>query len=281
MRNLIPSRLVPVVLMLSIAVIGKTDEPEKGKDDELSTQRFELMQKRIANVKVSSPEDGFPVQFAAKPLFRYSDPARGYVSAAVWKLGEAGRPRAFITTELHRSFRGSPRIVYEYLSLTPTRFSATSSDMRWAPEGTELEFKPVPGTQAPEETPQRRLLQLRAITKRFAGDEMVGKEKCELRLLPQPVDRYTPSSADRADGAIFLMVYGTNPEAALFIESDGKAWSYAAGRLAAASRIALTIDGTTAWEGPPSRYGFNRPYTASNSPADIPGIAPDGSEIKN
>ena len=268
------------LLLLSIAAVGRTDEPEKAKDDELTAKRYELMQKRMAGVKVSSDEEGFPEQFAAKPIFRYTDPARSYVAAAVWKLSETGRPKAIITTELHRQFYGKPRIVYEYLSLTPTKFTATGGDIRWAPEGTTLEFKPVPGTQAPDESPQRRLLQLRAIAKRFGGEELVGKEKCELRLLPQPIDRYTPSSADRADGAIFIAAFGTNPEAVLFIESDGQAWNYAAGRLAGASKISLTIDGTTAWEGAPVRYGSNSSYTAGNAVADIPGIAPDGSEIK-
>ncbi len=273
-------KLVSAALLLSIAVIGRADEPEKAKDDELTTKRYELMQKRMASVKVKSDAEGFPEQFAPKPIFRYTDPARNYVAAAVWKLGDTGRPRAIITTELHRQFYGQPRIVYEYLSLTPTKFTATGGDMRWAPEATTLEFKPVPGTQAPDESPQRRLLQLRAIAKRFGGEELVGKEKCELRLLPQPIDRYTPSSADRADGAIFIAAYGTNPEAVLFIESDGKAWNYAAGRLAGAKTITLTIDGTTAWEGAPITYGWNQPYTASNAPAEIPGVAPDGSEIK-
>ena len=279
MRRPVIGKLLFTVLLFASA-IGRAEESEKAKDDELTAKRHELMQKRMASVKVNSSEEGFPEKFAAKPIFRYTDPARNYVAAAVWKLGDEGRPRAVITTELHRQFYGSPRIVYEYLSLTPTKFTATGGDIRWAPEGTTLEFKPVPGTQAPDESPQRRLLQLRAIAKRFAGEELVGKEKCELRLLPQPIDRYTPSSADRADGAIFIAAFGTNPEAVLFIESDGKAWNYAAGRLAGASTISLTIDGATAWEGAPVRYGSNSPYTASNAVADIPGIAPDGGEIK-
>lgn len=272
--------LASAVLSCSIAMIGRADEPEKAKDEELTSKRYELMQKRMASVKVKSDEEGFPEQFAEKPIFRYTDPARNYVAAAVWKLGDTGRPKAIITTELHRQFQGIPRIVYERLSLTPTKFTATGSDFRWNPEASVLEFKPVPGTQAPDETPQRRLLQLRAIAKRFGGEELVGKEKCELRLLPQPIDRYTPSAADRADGAIFIAAFGTNPEAVLFIESDGKVWNYAAGRLAGASKISLTIDGATAWEGPPLRYGPTSSYTASNSAADVPGIAPDGSEIK-
>jgi hypothetical protein len=273
--------LVSAALLISITAFARSDEADKSRDDDLSAQRIELIQKRVASIMVTSNEDGFPIQFESKPIFRYSDPARGYVSAAVWKLGENGRPRALITTELHRLFYGSPRIVYEYLSLTPTRFSATGGDVRWAPEGTALEFKPIPGAQAPEATASRRLLQLRALAKRFAGDELVDKEKCELRLLPQPADRYTPTSAERADGAIFLLAFGTNPEVALFIESDGTGWTYAAGRLSGASQIALTIDGEAAWEGTPVRYAFNQPYNASNAPANIPGIAPDGSEIKD
>jgi hypothetical protein len=67
----------------------------------------------------------------------------------------------------------------------------------------------------------------------------------------------------------------------LFIESDGTAWTYAAGRLSGAGQIALTIDGEAAWQGAPVRYSFNQPYNASNAPANIPGIAPDGSEIKD
>lgn len=276
------SKLVAAALLLSITAICRADEtePEKAKNDELTAKRYELMQKRMEKVKVTSKEEGFPETFNPKPIFRYTDPARNYVAAAVWKLGDTGRPKAIITSELHRQFYGSPRIVYEYLSLTPTKFMATGGDIRWNPEASVLEFKPVPKTQAPDESPQRRLLQLRAIVKRFSGEELVGKEKCELRLLPQPIDRYTPSATDRADGAIFIAAYGTNPEAVLFIESDGNSWTYAAGRLAGATTISLSIDGATAWEGAPVKYGSNSPYTASNAPAEIPGIAPDGSEIK-
>jgi hypothetical protein len=237
------------------------------------------MAERMASVIVKSEEEGFPEKFAAKPIFRYTDAARSYVAAAVWKLGDEGRPKAVITTELHRQYRGSPRIVYEYLSLTPTRFTATGGDIGWVPEGTTLEFKPIPKTDPPDASDKRRLLQLRAIAKRFAGEELVGAEKCELRVLPQPIDRYTPSDAEGADGAIFIAAFGTNPEALLFIESDGKEWKYAAGRLAGASKISLSIDGVTAWEGAPVSYGARSPYTASNAPANIPGIDPDGSEV--
>lgn len=280
MRKSIRPLGLAAALVLAIIAIAPAEEPENKEDAKLAERRLALMQQRIAAVKVTSSEENFPEHFAAEPIFRYTDPARAYVAAALWKLGEKGRPRAIIATELRRQFFGSPRIVYEYLSLTPTKFTAAGGDVGWAPDGTALEFKPVPGAPAPDETPPRRLLQLRSIAKRFAGHEMIGKERCELRLMPQPIDRYTPSTEERADGALFLFTFGTNPEVALFLESDGKAWSYAAGRLSGATKIELTIDDKTAWEAARLRHGSNSPYTATNAPADIPGVAPDGSEFQ-
>ena len=269
-----------VLITYSLAMTGYADEPEKSRDDELTTLRLQLMEKRIAAITVASDEDGFPKAFNARPIFRYTDPARNYVAAAVWKLGDNARPKAIVTTELNRQFFGRSIISYEYLSLTQTRFTATADDVNWAPKDSVLTFKPVPGAETPDESPKRRMLQLRSIAKRFGGNEEVEKETCELRLLPQPVDRYTPSTADHADGAMFLLCYGTNPEVALFIESNGKSWSYAAGRLTGAEQVQLTLDGTTTWKGPAFKYGFNQPYDSSNSPVSIPGVAADGSELR-
>jgi hypothetical protein len=234
----------------------------------------------VAAVEVSSTDQDFPDQFAAEPIFKYTDPARTYVAAAIWKLGERGRPRALMSTELRRQYARTPRIIYEYLSLTTTPFAAKGGDVNWSPEGSALEFKAIPEAPAPEKTPERRLLQLRALAKRFGGYEVLGEDRAELRLLPQPVDRYQPSSEERADGALFLLTFGTNPEAALFLETDGKTWTYAAGRLAGAGKIALTLDEKPAWEGPRIRYAASATYTATNAPIDIPGIAADGSELE-
>jgi hypothetical protein len=272
-----PTSLLIATWLLSVTALGQTEDA-KPEDSKLAAQRQELMKSRMAAVKVSADEEGFPDHFAAEPIFRYDDAARTYVAAALWKLGETGRPRAIVATELRRQFGGTPRILYEHLSLTPTPFTARGGDVDWAPSQSALEFSPVPDAPPPEDSPQRRLLQLRAIARRFSGYEILAKERCELRLLPQPIDRYTPSSAAAADGALFLLTYGTNPEIALFVESDGKAWSFAAARLGGAGTIELSLDDKSVWKGPRVRHGVNSNYTASHAVADIPGIAPDGSE---
>lgn len=272
---------VVVAGALSFGVRGDDKPPDgRGRDEALAARRSEILRARVAAAKAESEEAGFPARFAAGPIFKYSDPARGYVAAAVWKLGDEGRPRALLTTELDRSDHGKPCLSYEYSSLTATPFSIRSEDMNWSPSSTLYEFKPIPRAPAPADTPQRRLRQLRETARRFASHEEVKGEKCELRLLPTPVDRYTPSKADRADGAIFFFTYGTNPEVVLLIESDGKGWSFAAGRMTGAQVVALTLDDAVAWEGAPCQMGRDSPFTGSITPIAIPGIAPDGSEIK-
>jgi len=181
---------------------------------------------------------------------------------------------------MHRTTFGSPTIGYEYSSLTTTRFSVALDNFRWSPPGTLYEFRAVPNGPVPDRTPQRRLIQMREISKRFSGVEEVDQERCELRLLTQPVDRYVPSNVENADGAIFLFAFGTNPEVVLLLESDGVKWNYAAGRMTGAQSVTLTIDNAIAWQGLPLQKGNESPYTGSLAPIEIPGIGPDGSELK-
>ncbi|HWB10422.1 MAG TPA: hypothetical protein VG826_14415 [Pirellulales bacterium] len=103
----------------------------KSRSELLAAQRFELIKRRVAAAEIRSDEPDFPTRFAAEPIFRYSDLARGHVAAAVWKLGDEGRPKAILSTELDRFSTGRPCICHEYSSLTTTRFSITLDGMRW------------------------------------------------------------------------------------------------------------------------------------------------------
>lgn len=281
-RRCLLSGFVLVVLFGHARNLVRADDaeqPAKNRDDMLRAQRFELMQSRVAALKIESLEKDFPTRFATKPIFTYNDPARRYVAASVWRLGEQGRPKALLAVELHRSTYGKPSLCYEYGSLTKTPFKMSAENVDWTPQGTLYEFKPLHDAPAPEKTPQLRLIQMRSLAKRFTSNEVVDKEKCELRLLPAPVDRYVPSKADRADGAVFFFTFGTNPEVALLIESDDKGWYYAAGRLTGAQEVVLKFDNTTVWEGTPLDKRLTSSFTGSLEFIDIPGLASDGSEI--
>jgi hypothetical protein len=274
------------VVLLGAATLGQCrratlqaaddrEEAEKVRveDDALAKQRLAVMQDRVAAFAVKGKDERFPERFEAKPIFRYSDPARGIVSAAIWRLGPKGRPKALISTELMPKFYGRPRIVYEFLSLTEAPFMTASDDHRWEPTSSALTMRPISKGPPTAASASARLVQLKQLAKRFKASEVLEGERCELRLLPTPIERYAPGDADRADGAIFLLSYGINPEALLFVESDGMDWTYGFARLGAAV-ISAELDDKPVWEVGPAQYGFHENYTATNAPAVIPGIDP-------
>jgi hypothetical protein len=71
--------------------------------------------------------------------------------AGVWRLGESGRPTALVTVELYPRQEATAQLTYEFLSLTPARFSmATPQGMNWIAIGTNLKFTDVPDSQRPD-----------------------------------------------------------------------------------------------------------------------------------
>ena len=266
---------VPLPRVVAQAENKKADEEKvRLEDDALAKQRLAVMHERIAAFGVAGKKEGLPERFEAKPIFRYTDPARGIVSAAIWRLGTTGRPKALISTELYPMFYGQPRIVYEFLSLTDIPFKAASNDYHWQPTSSALTMKSFPKSSQPAAAATARLLQLKQLAKRFTACEIDAEKRCELRLMPTPIERYSPGEADRADGAVFLLSFGINPEALLFIESDGTEWTYGFARLSGAASITAELDEAPAWEVGPSELGSSSNYTATNAPAKIPGVDP-------
>lgn len=290
--NIVPRRGGMIVrsLVFSAVLLGLAEpvnsgeepgaeRPPASREDRLVEERTELMRQLAAGYTAESQEAGFPERLEPKPIFRYTDPARGTIAASLWRLGSTGRPKALLAMELNRSELKAPAVMYEYSSLTATPFSLRSRAMRWSPARTLYEFKPLPGMRPPEKTAARRLIQMRDAANRFASSEIDKKERCELRLLSQPADRYKPAGGEAADGAMFLFVFGTNPEVVLFLESDGTDWTYAVGRMTGAETVTMTLDGKTVWDGPPLESGPQSPYTGSFTPIAIPGFGPDGKEL--
>lgn len=152
-RSLLPGLALGVLSWSMATSLWADDAIPSGKDrDEvLKVRRFELMESRVAALKIESAAAGFPSQFAAKPIFKYSDPARGYVAASVWKLGDQGRPKALLAVELDRNTYGKPCISYERSSLTETPFTTTVEGMVWSPKGTQYRFRPLPGAGSRED----------------------------------------------------------------------------------------------------------------------------------
>lgn len=269
-------RLLGWLVFLASSCCAFADEAPK-----LSDARLQLMQKRAQALLFKG--QGVPKKVEPKPLFRYDDLARGYQDGSVWRLGKKGRPLAIVTTELHPRYgfqgtkQSNPRVVYDLLSITSKKFRAASQDLNWTPQKSGIKLKPIPllDIGKPEKTAGRRLLQLKALARRFSAIQTVDETGTEdqqlvLRLLPQNIDRYKPSDQPTADGAIFLFVAGRMPGVLLMLETDGTNWQYGIGRLSGPSKLSVSIGTKTVWAVNADNGSSTSGYYATNGPAVLP-----------
>ncbi|NLS94196.1 MAG: hypothetical protein GXX96_18705 [Planctomycetaceae bacterium] len=92
---------------------------------------------------------------------------------------------------------------------------------QWASKDAGLQWKPVPDAQIPDDTPVKRMRQIRSLARRFKAHS-IDREggRWELRLIATPVCRYQPNRPEETlDGALFAICQGTDPEIFLAIEA--------------------------------------------------------------
>src|SRR5262249_44573815 len=147
------------------------------------------MQSAIDDCKVTSEEikADSDLKFGKTPLLRYDDQTRGLLDAGVWCLGATRRPTALVTLEIYRLNEGRGKLTYEFVSLSPSRFSMTSANqIEWTPAGTDLKMAELPNAPQPADSPKSRLAQMRDAARRFLVYEQSGGNRIDCRLLPQP-----------------------------------------------------------------------------------------------
>jgi hypothetical protein len=190
------------------------------------------------------------VELIPDPLLRFNDPTRDRHDGTVWAWGQRGRPIAVLTLELnpHRDVW-----YYELVSLSTDSIAATQGDRwRWSPQEPGLDLQVFRHAPAPADTESGRLRQLKDLARRFTACEFWRSERrSELRLLPQPMHRYSDPDSAPSDGGIFILAHGTNPEIILVIElgrerSAAPTWRYGLARLSAAD-LSVSLDDREVW----------------------------------
>jgi len=221
-------------------------------------------------------------ELVADPIYRFDDPARLFSDGTLWAFGKSGRPDALLCLSLQRDDRGRLKWIHELTSLSGGPIAASSrhdsGPWIWNTRGPGVVLLPVPKSPPPADEEVRRLRQMREIARRFKVSESLDparndpSDRFELRLLPQPVHRYSDPEAGLVDGALFLMAYGRNPEIALLIEArrEGQhepAWSYGLARIGAA-RFRVSLDDHAIVDLPkPVDAGWRQPYFLFDRPA--------------
>lgn len=204
------SKLIIVLMLMPLAAIAADDATDSKKAESLKGLRnkadefsvsFVSNRKRLAKLRHD-------------PLFRYSDQTQGYVDAAVWLWEVDGVPVALAKVEDWK-----PKGLWQYcvVSLSPELIHvARPAQQDWESSEPRMKFQPIPKGPEPAKTPVRRLLQMKALSRQFAGTFRPKQQP--LRPLPRPIHRYSHPSSGVTDACIFsFAINGTNPTALVVI----------------------------------------------------------------
>jgi hypothetical protein len=164
------------------------------------------------------------------PALRWSNPVSGVQDGLVGVYTPGGRPAAVVQFAFH----GKGFQVHEFYSVTSEPLEMLrSGNSIWKPSKAVFAWQDVTEAPAPAAAATLRLPQMRKLAAEFTVVDDFGwdkKEKQILRLLTQPLHRYTDDARGVVDGALFSFVMGTNPEANLLLEAvrteQGLKWQF-------------------------------------------------------
>jgi hypothetical protein len=241
------------------ATKGEEQKPANAKDAAARKAQMAAMRHVGTGVTVSFSEDGQrDLEVIPEALFRSQDAAREEFDGTIWGYGKTGRPAALLTLALQPVGEGTYKWLFELNSLAsrPVTARIPGVPFNWSTRKPGVEMKDIPDGPTVAEKEVGRTRQLRDLSTRFTGYEMLSKgangplERFELRLIPRPIHRYSDPERGLIDGAIFLMTHSTNPEIIMLIElireNDESRWKVGFARCAWAE-LHVEFDGKEVW----------------------------------
>ena len=281
----IPCRMRVLLLMNSLIVLSAVAAGQERPDlkvpvDKTSASRLRAVREIMGQIAMTSlvKDVPQPLELKPDPLLRYNDATRGIADSVVFRVGIKGRPVALISAELYGRDGQQFLLNHEFVALHEPKLRMKRDAFEWEPSNGNLVFQELPAAESPAEAPRQRLIQMRRLAEKFTASQTVGDSQIVLRRMPTPLDRYEPSENARADGAIFAYAWGVNPEAALFLESDGQKWIYAWAPLSSAP-LEARLNNAVIWNCPPSPHeNREAAYTSIHRQLSVPDYFDDPAE---
>jgi hypothetical protein len=189
----------------------------------------------------------------SQPLLTYSNPVRGEVYGNVFVWTWHGRPEVVGAIF---DYRSENRFDSELHTLARAGVvGCRNGESFWNPSAAGVTFQPVPDAPPPAATHAARLRQMREFAKDFTVERNHPEQMTGLmRLLPQPIYRYSAEAAQHpdgiVDGALFTFVEATDPEAYLLLEAaagEDPQWRFGFARMNIVEFRAL-YRGKTVWQ---------------------------------
>jgi hypothetical protein len=239
---------------------------EDARDDEAATKQRARKLADEFQVERRSGDEWIAAERVADPVLSFGDATRNNSNGSVWLWGNKGRPAAVM--EVYRMTDKPDDWLFVVNNTSAATIQSTHRNSQWwQPNESDLEMKRIPQNIEVQEGRPGRLLQMKALARRFEAHEFwnPNNSRFELRLLAQPLYRYSDENAGLVDGALFAHANGTNPEVLMFIEAhrgdDGAAeWQYGLARLGHAE-MHVAFDKEEVWTAPRhEQLAANEPY---------------------
>ncbi|HWB10418.1 MAG TPA: hypothetical protein VG826_14395 [Pirellulales bacterium] len=262
-------RLLHVFALTAAILLAPTPRPEasllaQSRDADAKvpdrSQRMAEMQQLAVALSFEEPDTTPPAKYlvAERPLLRFSDADRGIVDGTLWAYGGEGRPAALLEMYCGRYIPlGSYRHAWTATSDRPVKLLGAPG-IQWTPRTSAVRWAALETNFTPAREPAARLSQFKSLAKRFSSFQIFnpGKQREELRLLVQPLHRYSDVKLHVADAAIFAFALGTNPEALLFLEAGDpsrgqSSWQFGMAQRGSSAEIHVLLDGQEVWTAQP------------------------------
>jgi hypothetical protein len=212
-----------------------TAPAEERPSDPHQREKLEFFRDRIGGVRLTvAARPDQPCDYIAEPLAKFDNPISHIEDGFMFLWTNRDRPVATV-----KSYHNLPNKTWgrTFVSLaTRPIVMQREGQPLWTPDEAGVTFADLPDAPQPAAEARQRLVQMRAIARRFSVIDHWGitaPTDWQLRLLPTPLYRYEAKDDDVVDGALFGYVL-TSPEALLLLEArktdKGLAWQYAVAR---------------------------------------------------
>jgi hypothetical protein len=238
------------ILVCLLTSVANAVEPDPAAAESVRQQRLEQMKGLIDEVSLGT-DDPSPLELKRldRPILRYTNPLTDSIEEGALFLWMAGkRPVAAVSP----SFRGTT-IFWELSSLSDTPLKLIRNGVVvWQPPSSSRKSEKFAEAPVPAPAAAGRLVQMRALARRFQVRELRREQWQEGRLLSQPLHRWEDSSSGVIDGALFGYAETTDPELLLVIEarqeSDAKqaTWHFVLAKMTS-SPMTVNLDEKQIW----------------------------------
>ncbi len=191
------------------------------------------------------------LDFAPESVLRWSNPEAGEIYGNVFLWTRRGRPE--VVGSFLQWYSPFTHGSHEFQSLAMQPLVGNRRDKAvWTTDQAGVELAPLPGKPDVADTSAVRLRQARAIARDFQVRKTDREgNSSELRLLAQPLARYSDGDSELLDGVLFTFVQGTDPETFLLLEvrkdRDAWQWQYALAPMNSVQFVATFRD-QTVWQ---------------------------------